>query len=192
MSLDPSKPLPHEYEEGKLSRYSDNVRQKYLTNIDLSEQQNDSSDSLADDHESKIVSQYAHANDSVLLNKTEFREILMSALNISSSLSNDVDQTTMMATNTRTMQLNSVNTNVVVTPSMNDNEQNGKIITDEPASPATDDIVYPNQTVEQTLQTPNDVELKSTKPISLDRPEVDKLLNEGNLQVCAQFMQCVF
>lgn len=172
VSLDPSKPLPHEYEEGKLSRYNDNVRQKYLSSLDMNDQSNDS----MEEHEAKFVSQYANANDSVLLNKTEFREILMSALNINSHLSSEAEKSDRRSraktkvSNEVIHQSNSVNSAEIKTSF-------------EHHPPPTDDIVYLNQTIEKPSLPPNDAQRKTGKPISpLDTPEVDKLLNEGKLQ----------
>lgn len=173
VSLDPSKPLPHEYEEGKLSRYNDNnLRQKYVSGLDINDQHNESTD----EHEAKIVSKYANANDSVLLNKTEFREILMSALNInSSSITSDVEQmensiVDMKRSNDEVHQSNHIN-NV-----------NIETTVEKHVMTSTDDIVYVNQTIEPTSHTSNDADQTFTtaKSISsLDTPEVDKLLNEG-------------
>lgn len=174
VSLDPSKPLPHEYEEGKLSRYNDNLRQKYSTGLDSNDQTNDQTNDSTDGQEAKFISQYANANDSVILNKTEFRDILMSALNINNRLSIDADKSNsrksieMKASDDVIHQSNDVNI-----PEIGFNEL-------KYSTPSTDDIVYLNQTIEKPTLPANDEQVKTTKSISpLDTPEVDKLLNEG-------------
>lgn len=166
--MDPSKPLPHEYEEGKLSRYSDIARQKYLAQPDAgaaaaaNQQQSDD----VNEHEAKIVSQYANANDSVILNKTEFREILMNALNINSSESKKLQMS---------MEPNVPNHDIE-RPKMPEIKTSYVEI-----AVSTDDVIYANQTIEKSSEILSDAQKKSN-PISLDTPEVDKLLNEGNFQ----------
>lgn len=181
VSMDPSKPLPHEFAEGKLSRYSDNGRQKFTTHadeVDGSEQQNDED---ANELEAEFVSQYANANDSVILNKTEFREILMSALNNTSNNN----------ASSKSEQLNSVSTTDVPIASDNDvkplsNDQMLEITASpEQIQISNDDVVYLNETIEKS--TTNDDAQKNTNPISLDTPEVDKLLNEGEFSEYLSF-----
>lgn len=231
VSLDPSKPLPHEFEEGKLSRYNENMRQKYATNNELSEKQrlaaaaagadgeeDDLATTAAVDHEENIVSQYA--NDSVLLNKTEFREILMNALagNGSSHRQKFNNRRSRWAG----AELNKAPPLPPQSPQINADENDGaadavverplhddlrkivpkSIITSEAslaAGEATkkydivdqklienqttssdDEIIYPNETIIKATHLSTDIERKTSKPISLDAPEVDKLLNEGN------------
>lgn len=60
LTLDPSKPLPHEYEEGHLNRYNDNSRTKYGT--------------------SKRSSGVFSPNDSFALDKSSIRDILLRVL----------------------------------------------------------------------------------------------------------------
>lgn len=213
VSLDPSKPLPHEFEEGKLSRYNENLRQKYLANNDLNDKQQQGVtvagvDAMAVDHEEKIVSQYA--NDSVLLNKTEFREILMNALagNDSSHMEKFSGHNSRGSAALKTQpQFREIRIHsdddddgVVEQPFQSDREKRPMIRLDAPleAVPVTineddkeeeqndgtgkGDIVYPNETIIKTTQLlSNDIKRKTTKPISLDAPEVDKLLNEGKI-----------
>lgn len=169
VSLDPSKPLPHEYAEGKLSRYSDNARQKYLNSADIEGggQQNN----VFNEHEAKIVSQYAEPHDSVMLNKTEFREILMNALNVNSSISSVSHKL-----NSGSVEANAPKHDI--NQSIDVNRPEIKASSEHIAS-TTDDVIYLNQTIEKSSHTPIDAQKKTT-PISLDTPEVDKLLNEGN------------
>lgn len=186
ISLDPSKPLPHEYEEGKLSRYSDNLRQKYSANVE-----NDSSDRV-DAHTSKIISQfsYANASDSSLLNKTEFREILMNALNGNNDTTDEL------------VKLGNIN-DVMHTSNANEVQQNdnhrGRTAgkpeiesIDKDAASIADKITYPNQTIQKS-STIGDVTARSNS-ISLDTPEVDKLLNGGNFSLTSLllFMRALF
>lgn len=177
VSLDPSKPLPHEYAEGKLSRYSDNARQKYLNSGDAENggQQNN----VFNEHEAKIVSQYADPHDSVMLNKTEFREILMNALNVNSSVSS--------VSVSHKMSIESIEANASNAPNAPNHDINQSTDVNSPEikassehiAPTTDDVIYLNQTIEKSSHVPIDAQKKTT-PISLDTPEVDKLLNEGN------------
>lgn len=239
VSLDPSKPLPHEFEEGKLSRYNENMRQKYSTNNELNQKQrqsaadtgaeeDDFTSSMAVDHEENFVSQYA--NDSVLLNKTEFREILMNALAGNGSshkqkFNNRRSRWAAAELNTappppplppQPPQMNADETDgaadaVVERPSHSDRRKivPKSIITSEASlqagvltqqggagghddgygveatsknhtSTSDDEITYPNETIIKAMHLSTDIERKTTKPISLDAPEVDKLLNEGN------------
>lgn len=192
VSLDPSKPLPHEFEEGKLSRYNDNIRQKYSTNVDI--QGGEQPNEIVTEHEAKIVSQYADANDSVILNKTEFREILMSALNINNiTTTSDLPKSNSISGIGKTNHApnsDSNRSNHVKSPEIKAYEN---IASSPPAPPPTtaaatattaetDDVIYLNQTIEKSSssQTPTSNAQKKTNPISLDTPEVDKLLNEGN------------
>lgn len=230
MSLDPSKPLPHEFEEGKLSRYNENVRQKYLTKTELNDKQQQAlaaadldeaengvyNDALSVDHEEKIVSQYA--NDSVLLNKTEFREILMNALagngsyhkqKFNKAHSRRVDAQFNMPSEMNSNDAGGVERRpkqfdrrkkvskpiIMPEPSLdaghaaigddqnnarNDDKQMDATYEHQPS--ANDEaIVYPNETIVKATQLSYDVDRKTSKPISLDAPEVDKLLNEGKL-----------
>lgn len=176
VSLDPSKPLPHEFEEGKLSRYSDNGRQKYANNVDVDE--NEQQNPEENEHEAKFVSQYANATDSVILNKTEFREILMNALNNTSNSNN--------VTSIESEQIISIGTDEPNTSDnkihrLNTNEQVSEINAPHEHVPTSgDDVIYLNETIEKSSNTQNDDTQKKTNPISLDTPEVDKLLNEGD------------
>lgn len=181
VSLDPSKPLPHEFEEGKLSRYNDNIRQKYLTNVDSDgvEQTNE----VVNEHEAKIVSQYADANDSVILNKTEFREILMSALNINNITSNDLPKSNSISSIGKTNGVPNSDSNRSNHVKSREIKATYEHITlsSTTTTTATDEIIYLNQTIEKSSsQAPTSDAQKKTNPISLDTPEVDKLLNEGN------------
>lgn len=175
--MDPSKPLPHEFEEGKLSRYNDNVRQKYMTiKADVIEEQNSDNE-----HETNIVSQYSHTNDSFILNKTEFREILMNALNSNAKvLSNSKTSSKYVR------EQNKINSNVVKQNEQDahqfDNIEIPEIEISHPGITPTGHIIYPNQTIEQSMQakTPLSTDVKKKlNSISLDAPEVDKLLNGG-------------
>lgn len=186
VSLDPSKPLPHEYEEGKLSRYSDNGRQKYGNNLSMEE--NDQQNDTVEDNEleAKFVSQYANATDSVILNKTEFREILMSALNNTSNNSTPIESEQLISVNTDEPMVPSNDdvATTTTTTTLSDDHQIPEI--SERASPehisttTSDEVVYLNETIEKLADTRNDDALKKTNSLSLDTPEVDKLLNEGN------------
>lgn len=84
LSLDPSKPLPHEYEEGKLSRYNDNNRPKHTA--------------AGSDQSATGVAKTSYAtspNESFQLNKTEIREILMNVLNNAAMGGSSLDSPTM-------------------------------------------------------------------------------------------------
>lgn len=198
--MDPSKPLPHEFEEGKLSRYNDNIRQKYLNNVEIAtgEQQ---LNEVVTEHEAKIVSQYADANDSVILNKTEFREILMSALNINNVTSSNLPKSNSISSISGIGRVNNAQNsdsnrlNDIKSPEIKASYEPIASSPPSPPSPpppppstaatatttTTDDVIYLNQTIEKSSsQTPISDAQKKTNPISLDTPEVDKLLNEGN------------
>lgn len=162
VSLDPSKPLPHEYEEGKLSRYSDNSRQKYVTRTDVD---GATADQPLSEHEAKIVSQFANASKSVFLNKTEFREILMNALNINNTSSITKGLEMSIEPKTQNQHLKRPKKPEI------------KHSYDKMAT-STDEVIYANQSIEKPTKT-SDSQKKSNS-ISLDTPEVDKLLNEGN------------
>lgn len=160
ISLDPSKPLPHEFAEGKLSRYNDNIRQKYSNTLEGLKLTNKLSKKPMDDEQlSKIIAHYTNANDSVILNKTEFREILMNALNANKSI---IDQFNMTELNV-----------------LGDDISDGDLIAMETPELETDDIIYMNQTIENSPPTTNSDVVKKVSAIPLDAPEVDKLLNEG-------------
>lgn len=230
MSLDPSKPLPHEFEEGKLSRYNENMRQKYVaTNVLNDKQQHAATgtdddmddgdiDAMAVDHEDKIVSQYA--NDSVLLNKTEFREILMNALagngsyhkqkfnrghskrrmgtefNTPPQMSPVIDDVGVVERRPTQFHRRKKVSKSITTPELaldvqsvaldGDQDKREKrvkelgTIYENHTSSSVEEIVYPNETIIKATQLSYDMDKKATKPISLDAPEVDKLLNEGN------------
>lgn len=239
VSLDPSKPLPHEFEEGKLSRYNENIRQKYSAQNELNAKQQQElsalalaeaaaavaaadDDAMAVDHEEKMFSQYA--NDSVLLNKTEFREILMNALagngsyykrkfsehtkrtgSIESNASptsplnddsvvekpSNLDQREKLSESIIALE-SSLVAGFVATGDADDdvdqggnnkNEEKQKEQRGDTRTSDEDEIIYPNETIIKETQLSNDIEKKTTKPISLDAPEVDKLLNEGNLLI---------
>lgn len=191
--MDPSKPLPHEFAEGKLSRYSDNGRQKFTTHVDEVDGSEQPNDEDVNELEAEFVSQYANANDSVILNKTEFREILMSALNNTSNNN----------ASSKSEQLNSVTITDVPLASDNDvkplsNDQMPEITAShEQIQISNDDVVYLNETIEKST---NDDAQKNTNPISLDTPEVDKLLNEGEFSKYVSFhnglalkkIRCIF
>lgn len=137
LSLDPSKPLPHEYEEGKLSRYNDNNRPKHTA--------------AGSDQSATGVAKTLYAtspNGSFQLNKTELREILMNVLN--NAIMDDP------SFDSPTMQLIGASSTKKVPQS------NG------------DDTTYPNQTIENNINSDS----KGSKT-SLESPEVDKLLNGG-------------
>lgn len=166
VSLDPSKPLPHEVEERNPKHVGDQQQQ-----------QNHQEFSNVNEHEAKIVSHYTDANDSVILNKTEFREILMTALNINNGTLNDFEKSHRIDDDVTASIADSNQFNNVDIPEIKPSYEH---IAPSTTSP-TDDIIYLNQTIEKsTSQNPlNDVQ-KKANPISLDTPEVDKLLNEGN------------
>lgn len=176
--MDPSKPLPHEFEEGKLSRYSDNGRQKYANNVDVDE--NEQQNPEENEHEAKFVSQYANATDSVILNKTEFREILMNALNNTSNSNNDTSNESEQIISIGTDEPNELDNKI---QRLNTNEQVSEINAPHEHVPTSgEEIIYLNETIEKSSNAQNDDTQKKTNPISLDTPEVDKLLNEGNLK----------
>lgn len=142
--------------------------------VDENEQQN----SEENEHEAKFVSQYANATDSVILNKTEFREILMNALNNTSNsnndTSNDSEQIISIGTDEPNASVNKIHR-------VNTNEQVSEINAPHEHVPTSgDDIIYLNETIEKSSNTQNDDTQKKTNSISLDTPEVDKLLNEGD------------
>lgn len=179
VSLDPSKPLPHEFEEGKLSRYNDNLRQKYLTNVGI-EAGGEQPIEAVNEHEANIVSQYADANDSVILNKTEFREILMNALNIKNVSTSDLPKSKSINGRASKAPISDGNRfRSVKSPEIKaSSERNAPPTT---VTPTTDDVIYLNQTIEKSsapMATASDAQKKANS-ISLDTPEVDKLLNEG-------------
>lgn len=179
VSLDPSKPLPHEFEEGKLSRYNDNLRQKYLTNVGI-EAGGEQPIEAANEHEAKIVSQYANANDSVILNKTEFREILMNALNIKNVSTSDLPKSKSINGKSSKVPISDGNRfKSVRRPEIKAYSEN--ITPPTMTTTTTDDVIYLNQTIEKSsspMTTASDAQKKANS-ISLDTPEVDKLLNEG-------------
>lgn len=180
VSLDPSKPLPHEYQEGKLSRYNENVRQEYLSGMNT-ETVHKSNGNIHNENEAKILSQYSNANDNdVILNKTEFREILMNALSNNNATSSiNLDKFDDINGESNAMDDNEhVNDNVSQLNGMNGPDIE---ISHEHLILSADDVVYLNQTIEKSSTPPLiDTTKTSTNPITLDTPEVDKLLNGGN------------
>lgn len=182
VSLDPSKPLPHEFEEGKLSRYNDHLRQKYLTS---SGAESTDSKNANTEHELEILSQYANANDSVILNKTEFRGILMNALS-----NNNNDTTSFHFENIDDIDDNKIMSEIAnddrnrlnhaQTPEIKGSHESESGTSTSASSSTSDDIIYPNQTLEKFVSPSLMDTPKKSSPISLDTPEVDKLLNGGN------------
>lgn len=180
-SMDPSKPLPHEYEEGKLSRYNDNnLRQKDAAAVNT-ETVHSANENIPNENDSKILSEFLNTNDTnVILNKTEFREILLNALsndsNVTSSINLDKFDN-INGSNANGMD-DIVNVNVNQLNGMNGPEIE---ISHENLISSTDDAVNSNETIEKTSTPPLiDTTEISTNSITLETPEVDKLLNGGN------------
>lgn len=176
-SMDPTKPLPHEYEEGKLRRYNDNnnLRQKDVAVVNMETVHS------ANENDPKIWSEFLSTNDSnVILNKTEFREILLNAL------SNDNNVTSSINLNKFDDNINGSDANGM-DDIFNDNanQLNGMNgpeidISHENVISSTDDTVNSNETIEKTSTAPLiDTTEISTDSITLETPEVDKLLNGG-------------
>lgn len=195
ISLDPSKPLPHEFEEGKLGRYNDiNIRQKYVTatNIAGTDQKTGKMDSnlnkSINEHESTFISQYQHLNHTVFSNKMEFREMLMNAMNNSEITSNDIEKSTTITHFEKSSRINAkmsdINSNYADadddTNRLNDIKNTEIKTSFESMIPSTDEVIYLNQTIEKISHTSSSSDAqKKTNLMSLDAPEVDKLLNEG-------------
>lgn len=164
LTLDPSKPLPHEFEEGKLSRYNENARPKFATAASKR------SDYSGDGDNSSYE---IDPSEGFVFNKTEFRQLLMLAL---SNDARDAEHEPQM------IEIDADEPN-------EPNEPNEPTLMAPPSLPPPppqppqesdaneaddNDIVHINQTIEKLFN----ANLISDKA-SLESPEVDKLLNGG-------------
>lgn len=180
VSLDPSKPLPHEFEEGKLSRYNDNLRQKDVAGVNT-EIGHNPNENIQNDNDSEALAQFSNVSDSnVILNKTEFREILMNALSDNNNVTSPINLDKF--DNNNKSDANEIDDNI----NENVNQLNGMNgpeigISHDNLILSIDDAVNSNETFEK-ISTPSliDTTETSTNPIILETPEVDKLLNGGN------------
>lgn len=155
ISLDPSKPLPHEYEEGKMSRYNDNsiYIRKYnvvdaenvATSISSANDENDNYISLASEYATQVMpeTKYQSRIDSewtrISLNSTRFEEM---------TRRHHIDYETLKV--------------------------------EVKANKFTEAVTYPNETLEKPTSFVESNKLRITpNPVTRDAPEVDKLLNGG-------------
>lgn len=160
ISLDPSKPLPHEYEEGKMNRYNENsiYIRKYnvvdaenmATSVSSTDGENENYISLASEYATQVMpeTKYQSKIDSewkISLNSTRFEE--MTILRHIDSVQSD-DETSQI-----------------------------QQITQSKLEEATS---YPNETLAKPLPFVEPNKLRITpNPVTRDTPEVDKLLNGG-------------
>lgn len=152
ISLDPSRPLPHEYEEGKMSRYNDNsiyIRKYNVvdaenmgTSVSSTESENENYISLASEYATQVMPEmkYQSRIDSewtkVSLNSTHFGEVTRRYIDSETS----------------------------------------KVVVAE----FTEAITYPNETLETSTTVVESNKMRITpNPVTRDTPEVDKLLNGG-------------
>lgn len=156
ISLDPSKPLPHEYEEGKMTRYNDNsiYIRKYnvvdaenvATSVSPADNDNDNYISLASEYATQVMpeTKYSSKIDSewmkALLNSTRYEEMQL----------RHHDETTKIAFAQNKL--------------------------------ATETYTYPNETLAKPLPFVENNKMHITpNPVTIDAPEVDKLLNGGKI-----------
>lgn len=153
ISLDPSKPLPHEYEEGKMTRYNDNsiYIRKYnvvdaenvATSVSLTSDQNENYISLASEYATQFMpeTKYHSKINSEWMNSTRYQEMMMRHRD---TVDDEI-------------------TKIGIAHSK-----------------WTEVVRYPNETLEKPLSTVENNKLRITpNPVTRDTPEVDKLLNGG-------------
>lgn len=164
ISLDPSKPLPHEYEEGKMSRYNDNAiyirkynvvdAENMVTSVSSANDENENYISLASEYATQVMpaTKYQSKIDSewkISLNSTRFEEMTL-------------------------RYADSVEDSIIDADALN-----GEIV----KSKLTETITYPNETLEKSSPFIEHNKLRITpNPVTRDVPEVDKLLNGGKKQ----------
>lgn len=161
ISLDPSKPLPHEYEEGKMTRYNDNsiyirkynvVDAEMATSVSQADNENDNYISLASEYATQVMpeTKYHSKIDSewmkVSLNSTRYEEMVMRR----------DDETTQ--------------------------------IEFAPSKLTTETYKYANETLAKAVPLIENNRMRITpNPVTIDAPEVDKLLNGGKI---SKFRNC--
>lgn len=162
ISLDPSKPLPHEYEEGKMTRYNDNsiYIRKYnvvdaenvATSVSPADNENDNYISLASEYATQVMpeTRYQSRIDSdwmkVSLNSTRYEEM--------------------------TLRHDDATTKIEFAQSK--------------LAPET--YMYPNESLAKPLPFVENEKMRITpNPVTIDAPEVDKLLNGGKI---IKFINC--
>lgn len=161
ISLDPSKPLPHEYEEGKMSRYNDNSIYVRKYNVVDAESMTTSMPQSHDENENYIslASEYA----TQVMPKTKYQSRLDSEWKIS---------------------LNSTRFEVIYTD-IGDAETTANA--EYTQSKLDESIRYPNETLDKPSSTDEHNKLHITpNQVTRDTPEVDKLLNGGKNYDCSR------
>lgn len=152
ISLDPSKPLPHEYEEGKMTRYNENAIYSRKYNVVDAESMATSMSSTANDKNGQFISLSPEYVTEVMP-KTKYH----SRIDDSEWNKHSLNSTEYEALLERYKE-------------------------NFDAIDVTDTIsTYPNQTLDQATTFGDDNKLQITpNPVTRDAaPEVDKLLNGG-------------
>lgn len=153
ISLDPSKPLPHEYEEGKMTRYNDNSI--YIRKYNVVDAENVATS----------VSPTSDQNENYISLASEYATQFMPETKYHSKINNEW----MNSTRYQEMMLRHRNT-------VDDEITKIEIV----HSKWTEVVRYPNETLEKPLSTVENNKLRITpNPVTRDTPEVDKLLNGG-------------
>lgn len=166
ISLDPSKPLPHEYEEGKMTRYNDNSI--YIRKYNVVDAENVATS----------VPTAAGDNENYISLSSEYATQVMPETKYQSKIDSEWNKITLNRTRYEEMTLK--HTDIVSSSRFSITADGANQKVKRKQKKISEAVTYPNETLEKPLLFVENNNLRITpNPVARDAPEVDKLLNGG-------------